>query len=81
MGDFYANSSVLVKRHITEVGSGSFRALADPTTGNTIVTAQISIVEVISAPNRRVRDSTLTRTDHVAFKPILTRYAALSTGW
>ena len=58
---FYADSSVLVKRHIAEPGSAWFRALADPSSGNTIVTAQISIVEVSSACNRRVREATLTR--------------------
>ncbi len=64
MDDFYADSSVLVKRHISEVGSAWFRALADPAIGTTIITAQISIVEVISAFNRRVRDGTLARTDY-----------------
>jgi hypothetical protein len=64
MTDFYADSSVLVKRHIVERGSAWFRALADPATGNTIITAQISMVEVISAFNRRVRDTTLARADY-----------------
>ncbi len=64
MADFYADSSVLVKRHIAERGSTWFRTLADPATGNTIVTAQISIVEVVSAFNRRVREATLTRGDY-----------------
>ena len=60
MADFYADSSVLVKRHVAERGSAWFRTLADPATGNTIITAQISIVEVFSALNRRVREGILT---------------------
>jgi uncharacterized protein len=64
MTDFYVDSSVLVKRHIAEPGSAWFRALADPGTGNTIIIAQISIVEVISAFNRRMREANLARVDY-----------------
>lgn len=59
MADFYADSSVLVKRHVREAGTDWFAAVADPATGNTILSAQISQVEVISAFQRRVRDGTL----------------------
>lgn len=68
MADFYADSSVLVKRHVAERGAAWLRALADPTTGNTIITAQISIVEVVSAFNRRVRESTLTMENYVRLR-------------
>jgi uncharacterized protein len=59
MADFYADSSVLVKRHVREAGTDWFAAIADPVTGNTILTAQVSQVEVISALQRRVRDGVL----------------------
>lgn len=39
MADFYADSSVLVKRHIRERGTDEFLALADPTRGHTIMRA------------------------------------------
>ena len=68
MADFYADSSVLVKRHIAERGSAWFRMLADPATGNTIITAQISVVEVVSAFNRRVREATLPRADYARIR-------------
>jgi len=68
MADFYADSSVLVKRHIAERGSAWVRALADPTTGNTIITAQISSVEVVSAFNRRVREGILARQDYARIR-------------
>ena len=68
MGDFYADSSVLVKRHIAERGSAWFRTLAHPSTGNTIITAQITIVEVVSAFNRRVREATLTRVGYARIR-------------
>ncbi len=68
MTDFYADSSVLVKRHIAERGSAWFRTLAHPSTGNTIITAQITIVEVVSAFNRRVREATLTRVGYARIR-------------
>lgn len=63
MADFYADSSVLVKRHVRETGTDWFVAVADPATGNTILTAQVSVVEVISAFQRRVREGTLSAAD------------------
>ena len=44
MADYYADSSVLVKRHVNEIGSGWFRALADPAARNVIITSRVSIV-------------------------------------
>ena len=64
MAHFYADSSVLVKRHIRETGADWVRTLCDPSSRNMLITAQISIVEVYSALNRRVRDSTLGRADY-----------------
>lgn len=59
MGDYYADSSVLVKRHVQELGSAWFQALAAPAAHNLIFTASISIVEFYSALNRRRREATL----------------------
>ena len=64
MADYYADSSVLVKRHVNEIGSDWFRALADPTTGNVIITSRVSIIEVYSAFNRRVREASLSPLDY-----------------
>jgi hypothetical protein len=52
MAYYYADSSVLVKRHVHEMGTAWFRALAEPTAGNVIITTRISMVEVYSALNR-----------------------------
>jgi predicted nucleic acid-binding protein len=60
MADYYADSSVLVKRHVREAGTDWFRALADPVSGQVISTARISQVEIYSAFNRRVREGVLT---------------------
>ncbi|MFV9507355.1 MAG: type II toxin-antitoxin system VapC family toxin [Oscillochloridaceae bacterium umkhey_bin13] len=64
MAVFYADSSVLVKRHLPERGSAWFRALTAPGTGNRIQTARLSTVEVVSALNRRVREGTLDPDDY-----------------
>lgn len=40
MALYYADSSVLVKRHVNEVGDAWFRALADPSSANVIITAR-----------------------------------------
>jgi len=61
MRDYYADSSVLVKQHIQEVGTVWFTKLA---ANNLIITSRISIVEVYSAFNRRVRENHLTRADY-----------------
>jgi predicted nucleic acid-binding protein len=64
MTDFYADSSVLVKRHVHELGSAWFRMLTDPATGNVIITARMSMVEVYSAFNRRLREANLDPTGY-----------------
>lgn len=57
---YYADSSVLVRRHAQEVGTAWVQAVADPTVGHTIITSRISIVEVVSAFQRKQREGTLT---------------------
>jgi predicted nucleic acid-binding protein len=64
--DYYADSSVLVKRHVYEAGANWFQALADPSTGNVIITSRISLAEVYSALNRRRREAGISIGDYVA---------------
>jgi hypothetical protein len=59
MADYYTDSSVLVKRHIQEIGASWFQALADPPAANVIITARISLLEVYSAFNRWLREAYL----------------------
>lgn len=74
MADYYADSSALVKRHIPEIGSAWFQALADRVAGNTITTARVSMAEVYSALNRRIREATL---DTVDYARLVTDFNAL----
>jgi predicted nucleic acid-binding protein len=57
MADYCADSSVLIKRHVRETGSDWVQALCDMASGNVIVTARISMVEVYSAFDRRRREA------------------------
>jgi predicted nucleic acid-binding protein len=66
MAAYYADSSALVKRHVPESGSVWFTTLADPSSGNVIVTARLSLAEIYSALNRRVRESSITAADYVS---------------
>jgi len=63
MAAYYADSSVLVKCHVPETGAAWFGALAAPAAGHIMVTAQISLVEVYSALNRRVREASISLLD------------------
>ncbi len=64
---FYADSSVLVKRHVSEVGSVWVQNLVLPASNNSIITAKLSIVEVFSAFNRRQREATISQIDYNDF--------------
>jgi uncharacterized protein len=61
---YFADASVLVKRHIYEIGSYWFSNLADLDTGNTIILSRLSLTEVISAFNRRCRELSLSKPDY-----------------
>jgi predicted nucleic acid-binding protein len=64
---FYADSSVLVKRHAAETGSTWFQNLVLPVSNNSIITAKLSVVEVVSAFNRRKREATISQIDYNDF--------------
>jgi uncharacterized protein len=73
---YYADSSTLVKRHANEIGSAWVKALLDPSASHTIITARISIVEVISALNRKVRNLEISISD---YSPMATDFKATCT--
>jgi len=70
---YYADTSVLVKRHISETGSAWTRSLTKPSAGHTIITAQISLVEIYSALNRRVREKSISPTKYVRVVAVINR--------
>jgi predicted nucleic acid-binding protein len=60
---YFLDSSALVKRYVTEVGSDWVRALTDPDAHNPLIIARITWVEVLSALGRRQREGSLTPDD------------------
>ncbi len=57
------DSSCLVKRYVSEIGSQWVLSFTDPVAGNEIYTVCITGVEVISAVSRRKRDGTIVSAD------------------
>ena len=64
MATYFADSSGLVKRHVSEIGSVWFSQIADAQSGNTIIISRLSISEVFSAFNRRLRELSLNQVDY-----------------
>ena len=63
MSIYFLDSSALVKRYVTEIGSTWIRALTDPDARNPLIIARITWVEVLSALARRQREGSLTSDD------------------
>lgn len=64
---YYADSSALVKCHIPELGSAWIEQEFDAANGNRIITAKLSIIEVLSAMNRRHREANISATEYAKF--------------
>jgi len=60
---YFLDSSALVKRYVTEIGSTWIRALTAPDARNPLIIARITWVEVLSALARRQREGSLTSDD------------------
>jgi hypothetical protein len=58
--ELYIDSRGLVKRHAQEAGTPWVQTITATATGNTILTSRITVVEVVSAFQRKQRDSVLT---------------------
>ncbi|MBN2004421.1 MAG: type II toxin-antitoxin system VapC family toxin [Anaerolineae bacterium] len=63
MSIYFLDSSTLVKRYVTEVGSTWIHALIRPAVGNSLIIARITWVEVLSALARRQREDNLSPED------------------
>jgi hypothetical protein len=55
MNVYFLDTSALVKRYVNETGSLWLRALFDPALQTVPIIAQLAVVEIASAFNRRVR--------------------------
>ncbi len=63
MTAYFLDSSALVKRYVPETGSAWIRALSVPNSGDLLIIARITWVEVRSAIARREREGSLTPSD------------------
>ena len=63
---YYLDASAMVKRYVNEQGSEWMRATMDSEEETLLFTSRMTIVEVISASSRRVREGTLTLQDSVS---------------
>lgn len=70
MANYYADSSVLVKRHVKELGSAWVRNLMSAPNQHSFFTAQITEVEVLSALNRRLREKAINQLRYARLKGI-----------
>ena len=63
MSIYFLDSSALVKRYVTEIGSTWIRALTAPDARNPLIIARITWVEVLRTLARRQREGSLTSDD------------------
>ena len=63
MAGFFCDSSAIVKRYVNETGSNFVDGLADLKSGNVILLARITRVEVAAAIARRLKKGSITTAD------------------
>lgn len=63
MAGFFYDSSAIVKRYVNETGSNLVDNLADLKSGNVILLARITRVEVAAAIARRLKNASITAAD------------------
>lgn len=59
MTTYYADSSALVKRYVTEVGSDRLLSICEPTAGHVVALAYIGLVEIAAALAVKYRQGVL----------------------
>lgn len=64
---YYADSSALIKRHIPEIGSAWVKQIFDAASGNGVITSKLTVIEVLSAMNRRQREASISATEYASF--------------
>jgi predicted nucleic acid-binding protein len=66
MAAYYLDSSALVKRYVSEIGSGWVLSLFDPRRNNDVLIAAITSVEIVAAITRRSHGGSIIATDAIA---------------
>ncbi len=63
MPSFFFDTSAIIKRYVRETGSDFVEELAEPRSGNIIILAGLTHVEVAAAIARRLKGGSVTNTD------------------
>jgi predicted nucleic acid-binding protein len=72
--DYFFDSSGLIKRYITEIGTTWVRSIVPLSAGHRIYIAQITSIEMVSAISRRRREGTLTPREANIIRRLLHRH-------
>ena len=75
MTQCFLDSSALIKRYVVESGTPWIRSLTIRSSGNTVIMAQITQIEIVSGASRRVREGTLTARTARAVRLLSDRHA------
>jgi predicted nucleic acid-binding protein len=67
--------NVGIKRYIVEPGTAWVRLLTNRSSGNTVIIAQMTQIEIVSGASRRVREGTLTTRTARAVRLLIDRHA------
>lgn len=59
MGAYFLDTSALIKRYVTEIGSEWTTSLCEPLTGNTIIISQTTLTEAVASFCRKAREQNL----------------------
>lgn len=81
MATYYADSSVLVKQHVDEIGSLWTRATLDATAGHHITVSRLAQIEIVAAFARRKREGTLNEEQLARAEADFQRLGELSYTW
>jgi predicted nucleic acid-binding protein len=71
---YFLDSSAVITRYVPEAGTAWVRAMTMPSTGNTILVAQMTQAELISGIRRRVREGTIAPRVARAIRLLLDRH-------
>lgn len=74
MSSYFIDSSALVKRYMPETGTLWIRNLTANRAGHDLFTAQITLVEIMSAISRGYHDGDIDRATLQAFRQLVTRH-------
>jgi hypothetical protein len=68
---YFMDSSALLKRYVPEVGTTWIRSIMSPTSGHSVMIAQITPAEIVSGVMRRKRENSIQATAAQALRLLI----------